>query len=297
MSGTDRTDGTAPPPAATAVDAATGPRRHRVRTKTPLDFAARLIAAEPRRTLVPALLFLATVASTLYVGRAFVDAYAAEVLVDMSPTGTILDGWPYALPLMLILLCHEMGHYLAARVHGVPVTLPYFIPIPFFFGTFGAVIRTRGRIRSRNALMDVGAAGPLAGMIVAVPCMVLGLHLSAVQPLPEGPYQLEGQSLLYLLLKRLVLGPIPAGSDVFLHPLAWAAWIGFLVTMINLIPVGQLDGGHVGFALLGRWHDTLSRWAHRILVVLGVLVGGAYGTRALVAGQPGLEVAAEYATG
>ena len=273
------------------------PAGWRRRLRTPLGAAARLVAAEPRRVLAPVVLFAATIVSTLYVGRLFVEAYAIEVGGPAGATGTILDGWPYAAALLGILLCHEMGHYLAARIHGIPVSLPYFIPVPFFFGTFGAVIRTRGRIRSRAALLDVGAAGPLAGMVVAIPCMIAGLALSEIRPLPTEPYQLEGQSLLYGLLKRLVVGPIPEGYDVFLHPLAWAAWIGFLVTMINLIPVGQLDGGHVAYALFGRRYRQVSQWAHRTLVALGLGTGLYFGLQAALADRNAADVAAEFAVG
>lgn len=303
MSARDRTgtpvpEGDAgPPEPAPPAPAEETPSNWRRRLRTPLGAAARLVAVEPRRVFVPVLLFAATVLSTLYVGRLFVEAYAIEVGGPPGETGTILDGWPYAAALLGILLCHEMGHFLAARVHGIPVSLPYFIPVPFFFGTFGAVIRTRGRIRSRAALLDVGAAGPLAGMAVAVPCMIAGLALSEVRPLPAEPYQLEGQSLLYALLKRLVVGPIPEGHDVFLHPLAWAAWIGFLVTMINLIPVGQLDGGHVAYALFGRRYAQVSRWAHRALVALGVGTGTYFGVQAVLAGRDAADVAAEFAVG
>jgi len=289
--------GGGPPEPAPPRPAEPAPGRWRDRLRTPLGAATRLMAVEPQRVLVPTLLFAATVLSTLYVGRLFVEAYAAEVGKPPGETGTILDGWPYAAALLGILLCHEMGHFLAARVHGIPVSLPYFIPVPFFFGTFGAVIRTRGRIRSRAALLDMGAAGPLAGMGIAVPCMIAGLARSEVRPLPEEPYQLEGQSLLYALLKRIVVGPIPAGHDVFLHPLAWAAWIGFLVTMINLIPVGQLDGGHVAYALFGRRYAQVSRWAHRALVALGVGTGTYFGIAALLAGRDATDVAAEFTAG
>lgn len=303
MSGRDRTGGPASPVEAEPADPTSSdgpvetPPGWRRRLRTPLGAAARLIAVEPRRVLVPVVLFVATVLSTLSVGRLFVEAYAIEVGGPPGETGTILDGWPYATALLGILLCHEMGHFLAARVHGIPVSLPYFIPVPFFFGTFGAVIRTRGGVRSRSALLDVGAAGPLAGMVVAIPCMVAGLALSEVRPLPTEPYQLEGQSLLYGLLKRIVVGPIPEGHDVFLHPLAWAAWIGFLVTMINLIPVGQLDGGHVAYALFGRRYAQISRWTHRALVALGIGTGTYFGVQAVLAGRDGADVAAEFAVG
>lgn len=265
--------------------------------RTPLDWAADVVATPPRRIAIHMLLLAATVFSTLYVGAALVKAYDIEIAGGPGADYSLLDGWPYAATLMTILLFHEMGHYAAARIHGVPVSLPYFIPVPFFFGTFGAVIRTRGRIRSRNALMDIGAAGPIAGLAVAVPAMIFGLSLSEVRPLPAGSYQLEGQSLLYVALKRVVLGDIPQGHDVFLHPLAWASWIGFLVTMINLIPVGQLDGGHVSYALLGRRYARVSRWAHVLLVALGAAVCGVFGVRAILAGRDAAEIAAEFATG
>jgi membrane-associated protease RseP (regulator of RpoE activity) len=132
----------------------------------------------------------------------------------------------------------------------------------------GAVIGMRDRIRSRNALLDIGAAGPLAGMVVAVPVLAIGLSLSEVKPLGSGPYIQEGQSLLYVLMKRLFVGPIPDGSDVMLHPTAFAGWAGLLVTMINLLPWGQLDGGHIAFALFGERQHSLARWLRRALLLL-----------------------------
>jgi membrane-associated protease RseP (regulator of RpoE activity) len=141
------------------------------------------------------------------------------------------------------------------------------------FGTLGAVIVMRGRIRSRNALMEVGAAGPLAGMIVAVPILLIGLILSPVEPLSQGGI-LEGQSLLYMLLKLVAVGPIPEGYDVYLHPMAWAGWIGLLVTMLNLLPIGQLDGGHISYALWGEAHAKVSRMFIGGIFLLGFCVVG-----------------------
>jgi membrane-associated protease RseP (regulator of RpoE activity) len=169
---------------------------------------------------------------------------------------------------MSILLCHELGHYVAARIHRVPASLPYFLPLPVVspFGTLGAVIGMPERIRSRNALLDIGAAGPIAGMLVALPVLVIGLSLSPVEPQSTGFYRQEGQSLLYWLLKLVVKGDIPDGHDVILHPTAIAGWVGLLVTMLNLIPWGQLDGGHIAFALLGPVQNRIAR-----LVRWGVL--------------------------
>jgi membrane-associated protease RseP (regulator of RpoE activity) len=184
-------------------------------------------------------------------------------------------GPEFAATLMTILLCHEMGHYIVARRHGVDVSLPYFIPmIPFIsFGTLGAVIKMRAPISDRDALLDVGAAGPLAGLAVAVPLLLVGLHLSNLGPIEPGSV-LEGNSIFYLAAKALIFGKIlPSGStDVQLHPIAWGAWVGILVTMINLIPIGQLDGGHVMRAWLGDRHEGVSARLHKALIVVAVIV-------------------------
>lgn len=176
--------------------------------------------------------------------------------------GTI--GWRFALPLLAILITHEFGHYIAARIHGVPASLPYFLPLPFLspFGTLGAVIFMPKRIRSRTALLDIGAAGPIAGMIVAVPFMIYGLtlsHLGPRFPSDGSPIQQEGQSLLYMALKYAVFGHIPADQDVYIHPTAFAAWAGFFVTFLNMLPFGQLDGGHIAFALFGDRQNRFAR--------------------------------------
>jgi membrane-associated protease RseP (regulator of RpoE activity) len=204
----------------------------------------------------PALLFVATCLSVLWTGSLMTNEWRSPVTLE-----ELAGGWVYALPLMSILLCHELGHYVAARIHGVPASLPHFLPLPVLspFGTLGAVIAMPERIRSRNALLDIGAAGPLAGMAVALPVIVYGLSLSPVQAQPSGPYWQEGQSLLYWLLKYLVKGSIPSGHDVIVHPTALAGWVGLFVTMINLIPWGQLDGGHIAFALLGPLQNRIAR--------------------------------------
>lgn len=204
----------------------------------------------PRPWWPNAVLFGLTLLSLLYVGAqvALGDAASPEAL-------NLLDGWPYALSIVLILGAHELGHYFAARRHGVPVTLPYFIPFPIgIFGTLGAFIQLRAPMRNRKVLFDVGAAGPLAGLIFAVPILLIGLATSSVTPLPgDQAYMLEGNSLLYALAKIVTFGRfLPDGRvDVFLNQLAMAGWTGLFVTGLNLIPVGQLDGGHVMYTLLG----------------------------------------------
>jgi membrane-associated protease RseP (regulator of RpoE activity) len=183
---------------------------------------------------------------------------------------SLANGVTFAVALLSILLTHEFGHFLFARYHGVNASLPFFIPLPLVspFGTMGAVILMRDRIKSRNALLDIGASGPLAGLAVAIPVLVYGLAHSEVRPIVEGVGTQEGQSLLYMLLKRVTVGPIPEGSDVWLHPMAFAGWAGLLVTMLNLLPVGQLDGGHVAYALFGPRQNGYSKIVRYSLLAL-----------------------------
>jgi membrane-associated protease RseP (regulator of RpoE activity) len=193
----------------------------------------------------------------------------------------IFTGWPFALSLLGILLAHEFGHYLMSRHHKTAATLPYFIPLPFsLLGTMGAFIQMQAIPKNKRVLFDIGVAGPLAGMVVAIPVLFLGLTMSelgSVSPDPNG--FLEGNSLLYLLAKYIVFGqflpappdlsglpllqhwiqyfftgkPVPFGGvDVFIHPVALAGWAGLLVTALNLIPVGTLDGGHITYAMFGE---------------------------------------------
>ena len=223
---------------------------------------------EPTKYGLNLLLFLLTVVSVFWTGAAYLDPTFAESLQP----GRLLEigrGWPFGVPLMAILVAHESGHYVAARLHRVPATLPFFIPLPKLspFGTMGAIIGMSGRIRSRAALLDIGAAGPLAGMVVALPVLAFGLSLSQVGPSPEH-YSQEGQSLLYMAMKRLFAGPIPDGADVQLHPTAMAGWVGLLVTMINMLPWGQLDGGHIAYALFGERQNRYARWIRRSLLLL-----------------------------
>jgi membrane-associated protease RseP (regulator of RpoE activity) len=185
------------------------------------------------------------------------------------------EGWLRALMysggIMGILLAHEMGHYITARKNGVEATLPFFIPIPIPpFGTMGAVIKMGSRIPSRRALFDVGAAGPLAGLAVIVPVIIAGLKLSRVVDtagLDQNTVSL-GDSLLFTLLSRLTVGHLPPNKDLLLHPLAFAGWAGLLVTALNLLPVGQLDGGHVAYALFRR----RSRWVSALFYGLLIAV-------------------------
>lgn len=212
-------------------------------------------------------------------------------------TTTWAGGVWFAATLMGILLCHEMGHYVAARRYHLDVSPPYFIPLPpqFSLGTLGAIIRMRAPIRDRDQLLIVGAAGPLAGLAVAIPCLIVGLALSDVGTIAPGS-MLEGTSALYAAFKLTIFGRwLPHGTqDVQLHPMAFAAWYGLLVTMINLVPIGQLDGGHVMRAWLGDRHERLSALFHWALLAVGAIAGTVLFVQAEAAGKSALG-AGEYA--
>jgi membrane-associated protease RseP (regulator of RpoE activity) len=174
----------------------------------------------------------------------------------------IIGGFVYSLAILSILVAHETGHYLASRKYGVPSSLPYFIPFPLPpFGTLGAVIRTKGTIPHRKALFDIGSSGPLCGLALAIPAVVVGLLLSNVvnvsQPVANS-FSLAG-SPLFTFLQRLTIGVTPPGTDVVLHPIGYAGWVGLFITSLNLLPTGQLDGGHIIYALFGRHSKIIFR--------------------------------------
>jgi membrane-associated protease RseP (regulator of RpoE activity) len=179
---------------------------------------------------------------------------------------------PYVLTLLGILGVHEMGHYVAARLHKADVTLPYFIPMPFGLGTMGAVIRLKSPIKNRRQLFDIGVAGPLAGLAIALPLLIAGLLMSPVQHInpAAGSFQ-EGNSILYAVLKFITKGQwLPGnGQDVFINDIAFPAWFGLIVTMINLLPIGQLDGGHVIYSVFGRVQWRVANVAILVLVAMG----------------------------
>jgi membrane-associated protease RseP (regulator of RpoE activity) len=222
----------------------------------------------------------------LFAGVLFALTCVSTTWVGSWNDGSWISGLAFSVPLMSILLAHELGHYVAARVHHVPASLPLFIPMPISqIGTMGAVILMGERIASRNALLDIGAAGPLAGMAVALPVLIYGIADSPVAAMPVGLYLQEGHSLLYMALLRAIKGPFPEGQDILLTPTAFAGWVGLLVTMINLIPTLQLDGGHVAYALFGERYHRMSRLLRRALLPLGLLVVVLYGLPALQAGK------------
>jgi Zn-dependent protease len=224
------------------------------------------------RVWVNALLFILTCVTTLAAGLIYAGSPTFDALRRDPGLIRFLAGIPFAATLMGVLVVHEFGHYFTARHYGASVSLPYFIPIPTFLGTLGAVIRMRSPARDRNSLFDIAVAGPLAGLAVAFPAVIVGLSWSRVIPAPVGGEAFGfGDSLLFAFLRNALVGPIPDGMILYTHPVADAAWVGLFVTAINLLPIGQLDGGRIAYALFGRRHRSVSIAAFIGLLVLGVV--------------------------
>ncbi len=227
----------------------------------------------PRRRpeLLQAVLFLATLFTTTFAGAL---RETPDPFLLLSQPWRLAGGLPFSLTLLTILGAHELGHYFVSRSHRVAVSLPYFIPAPSLIGTFGAFIRMKGPVNNKRALFDIGVAGPLAGVAVTIPVLFLGLAWSQLIPALPGiqPPGIElGESLLFKAVQYLVLGST-RHVHVLLHPVALAGWLGLLVTSLNLIPVGQLDGGHIAYALLGeRLYRVVSRLVFVVLVALGLV--------------------------
>lgn len=225
------------------------------------------------RVWLHVLLFLLTVLSTSLVGGLHYASFESNFTADipqelLTVPSLLLHGLWYGLTILAILGCHEMGHYVYCRRNGVDASLPYFLPAPLpLTGTLGAFIRIRSRIPSKVALFDIGIAGPIAGFIVAVPALVIGLSLSRISTVPEdfqGAYL--GEPLLFRAVSWLIFGDVPDGQGVNLHPMAFAAWFGLLATALNLFPIGQLDGGHIAYAVLGR----RSTWVTLIMLLVAI---------------------------
>lgn len=235
-------------------------------------------------------LFLATMASVFVTG---ISLYAntdtgASWFARLRDTTTLSKSAAFTGTLLTILVAHELGHYVAARIHKVDASPPYFIPMPILspFGTMGAVIRMRGTIPTRRALLDIGAAGPLAGLVFAIPLYAWGTAHSeviAVSSLGDDAFQL-GESILLKTLDHLFAPKTPAGTDLLLSPVAFGAWGGLFVTMINLLPIGQLDGGHVAYALFGPKQDRYAPIIHRAMLAFFFVVIGGHTLRDLRAG-------------
>jgi membrane-associated protease RseP (regulator of RpoE activity) len=269
-----------------------------------------IVKPKPSNPWINLILFIFTGISVIFAGTLF--EYRGPLTTDLNELlphllPTLYRGIAFAASLLAILLAHEFGHYLAARYHRSAVTLPYFIPFPFSpFGTMGAFIQLKEPPKNKRILLDIGIAGPLAGLVVAIPLLFLGLYLSQTDKLPlflaQGQaISLEGNSLLYLMMKFIIFGnwlpapaslsginpliywlryfftgqPIPYGAiDVVLHPVAWAGWAGLLVTALNLIPAGQLDGGHILYALFGKKSRIILPFVMVALIIMGTVWSG-----------------------
>jgi len=258
---------------------------------------------EPKKDKISTniILFVLTVFSVMLVGAEPTGAMPKDLAGQLLMLAkSIFTGWPFALSLLGILLSHELGHYFMSRYHKTPATLPYFIPFPFSpLGTMGAAIFMRGTPKNKRVLFDIGVAGPIAGLVVAIPVLFLGLSLSTlgtIDPNPNG--FLEGNSLIYLFAKFVTFGkllpapvepqgilywlryfftggPVPFGGlDVFIHPVAFAGWAGILVTALNLIPLGTLDGGHVIYALFGDKAKKAFPFVVGLLAAMGFFWSG-----------------------
>jgi len=249
-------------------------------------FLQKSPTAKPRWLLASFLLTL-TFVSTTIIGALWSEAgmLSADSVLWTSPevVGRLLNepgllalGLSFSLPLLFILLSHEMGHYLACRYYRLPATLPYFLPLPIGLGTLGAFIRIKAPIRRKRVLFDVGVAGPLAGFAALVPVLLYGIEKSQMKALPVPdpggePVIALGVNLLTLAVMHLFHGGFAPGMFLDLHPAALAAWVGLLATALNLIPVGQLDGGHILYAVSGRWQHRLAIPFWLLLVAAGFL--------------------------
>lgn len=264
-----------------------------------------------QRYWLHALLLLATCFTTLVVGARMQENFISNrpafstdddalplfpLTWTLQEPSRLLLGVPFAGTLMLILLAHEMGHYLYCVRYGVYATLPFFIPAPTLIGTLGAFIRIKSPIRSRAALFDIGIAGPIAGFVVAVVTLIFAITFSKPLPLsmPSGDITL-GYPLIFQLVHRAMGIFLPAGSpqslplsELYLHPTAVAAWVGMIATALNLLPGGQLDGGHIIFSLAPRAHKTISRLTIFALLPMGILLWAGWLVWAALLGISGM---------
>jgi len=243
--------------------------------------ASAIERARPKpRYWLHALLLLLTLVTTTVVGAGLAHSFAESRPFDFDTDLLgyvqmwhdpfyLLDGLPFSLTLLGILLAHEMGHYLAARYYQVDATLPFFIPAPTLIGTLGAFIRIRSAILSKRILFDIGIAGPLAGFALLVWPLAAGMSLSKVVPGIATRGELIFGTPLIVRLFEWILFPGAAVADIYLHPVARAAWVGVLATALNLLPIGQLDGGHILYAFLGERTRILSRVFILLLVLMG----------------------------
>ena len=246
------------------------------------ETAIRCGVGRPRKEItlrgLPLLLFLATIFSTLAVGALMLGYPVGELFAR---PWLLWRGAPFSVTLLVILVCHEFSHYFVSRRHGIRTSLPYFIPFPNILGTMGAVIVSRSPFPDRKSLFDVGIAGPLASFVLSLAALVIGFAgMSAVpvrfSSLVEMPGLYLGDSLLTTALFTLRFGPLPEGWELVLGPIGFAGWVGLFVTALNLLPMGQLDGGHISYAVFGRRHGVITRAVMLVLAVFGLLASSPF---------------------
>jgi len=246
-------------------------------------FAQEFYPRPRHRYWLHALLLVLTLLSTTIVGAGMAQSFAQNRPIDFGESLTgylrmwhepsyLIQGLPFSLTLLTILLAHEFGHYLTARYYLVDATLPFFIPFPSLIGTMGAFIRIRSAILSKRILFDIGIAGPLAGFVALVSPLIAGVALSKVVPGIGRSGELVFGTPLILRLMEWVRFPGVPLQNIYLHPVARAAWVGLLATALNLLPIGQLDGGHILYAILGERTRYLSRVFIFILVLMGLFI-------------------------
>jgi membrane-associated protease RseP (regulator of RpoE activity) len=266
----------------------------------PIEFVERVedpsvrrdddVDPKPERRAKYLILFLLTFVSATLAGAWYYASFRTDLgnsEPSLSLPSVLLNGLWYSVPALAILTAHEFGHYFACRYYGIRSSLPYYLPLwlpvnAMQFGTLGAVIRIRQPIRFKRQLFDVGIAGPIAGFVVLVPVLLIGLSLSNIVPLPPDFSGVDiGTPLLFRFAQWLVVGDLAPGYEINVHPMGWAAWFGLLATALNLAPIGQLDGGHIAYAVLGRKSTGVS-----VLVVLALvgLSAGSSGSYAFFTG-------------
>ncbi len=228
----------------------------------PTEAGFQVKKPEKKKPWLNIILFIITLITTTIAGATFSDPNPQDGL-------NILAGLPFSLSLLTILLCHESGHYLMSRKHHVEATLPYFIPAPSFIGTFGAIIKMKSAITDKKSLIDIGAWGPIAGFLVSIPFLIYGIMNSEITELTGKEGIILGDSIYLKIFTYLIKGKIPENKDLILHPVAFAAWIGSFVTAMNLIPIGQLDGGHILYALSPKSFRKLSLPLLLSLIIMG----------------------------
>ncbi len=235
--------------------------------------------AKTGNPLINILLLAATILTTLSFGSQLVLGRGLWEAIRLGHIDSIvqalLAGLPYAITLLGILGIHELGHYVAARLHGVQATLPYFIPLPFGLGTLGALIHIKSPMKDRRVLFDIGLAGPYAGLMVAIPLFLIGLYLSSSEIVPA---TFDGRTLerlgssIFINVALNFIADVPEGHTIIVDPVLFAAWWGIFVTAINLLPVGQLDGGHTSYALFGRYAHPIALITFLLLILAGALL-------------------------